>query len=78
MSLNVTPSYVTLSIAICHEVMGMAAMIFAFRMLSFMPAFSLSSFTFIKRLFSFSPWRHFLFPFLSFLYHEGPHFNNVV
>ena len=36
----------------CHEVMGLDAMIFVFWMLSFKPAFSLSSFTFIKRLFS--------------------------
>ena len=34
------------------EVMGTDAMILVFRMLSFKPAFSLSSFTFIKRLFS--------------------------
>ena len=34
--------------------MGPDAMILVFRMLSFMPAFSLSFFTFIKRLFSFS------------------------
>ena len=38
--------------SICHEVMGLDAMIFIFWMLSFKPAFSLSSFTFIKRLFS--------------------------
>ena len=37
---------------ICHEVMGPDAMILAFWMLSFKPTFSLSSFTFIKRLFS--------------------------
>ena len=37
---------------ICHEVIGLDAMIFVFWMLSFKPAFSLSSFTFIKRLFS--------------------------
>ena len=46
---------VTISIAspsICHEVMGVDVMIFVFWMLSFKPAFSLSSFTFIKRLFS--------------------------
>ena len=36
----------------CHEVMGPDAMIFVFWMLSFKPTFSLSSFTFIKRLFS--------------------------
>ena len=46
---------VTVSIVspfICHEVMGPDAMIFVFSLLSFKPAFSLSSFTFIKRLFS--------------------------
>ena len=36
---------------ICHEVMGPDAMISVFWMLSFKPNFSLSSFTFIKRLF---------------------------
>ena len=36
----------------CHEVMGQDAMILVFWMLSFKPTFSLSSFTFIKRLFS--------------------------
>ena len=35
-----------------HEVMGPDAMILVFWMLSFKPAFSLCSFTFIKRLFS--------------------------
>ena len=46
---------VTVSIvypSICHEVMGPDAMILVFWMLSFNPAFSLSSFTFTKRLFS--------------------------
>ena len=46
---------VTVSIgspSICYEVMGPDAMIFIFWMLSFKPAFLLSSFTFIKRLFS--------------------------
>ena len=38
--------------SIHHEVMGLDAMIFIFWMLSFKPAFSLSSFTFIKRFFS--------------------------
>ena len=38
--------------SICHEVMGLYAMIFVFWMLSFKPTFSLLSFTFIKRLFS--------------------------
>ena len=40
------------SSSICHEVMGLDVMILVFWMLSFKPAFSLSSFTFIKRLFS--------------------------
>ena len=44
-SIDVSPS-------ICHEVMGPDAKIIVFRMLSFKPAFSLSSFTFIKTLFS--------------------------
>ena len=47
---SVTVSFV--SPPICHEVMGLDAMIFVFWMLSFKPTFSLSSFTFIKRLFS--------------------------
>ena len=38
--------------SISHEVMELDAMIFVFRMLSFKPTFPLSSFTFIKRLFS--------------------------
>ena len=37
---------------IFHEVMGQVAMILVFWMVSFNPAFSISSFTFIKRLFS--------------------------
>ena len=41
----------TFSPSICHEVMGPDAMILVFWMLSFKPGFSLSSFTFIKRLF---------------------------
>ena len=45
----------TVSPSICHEMMGPDAMIFVFWMLSFKPAFSLSSFIFIKRLFS-SSW----------------------
>ena len=36
----------------CHEVMGPDTMILAFWVLSFKPTFSLSSFTFIRRLFS--------------------------
>ena len=43
---------VTVYPSICHEVLGLDAMIFVFWMLSFKPSFSLSSFTFIKRLFS--------------------------
>ena len=44
----------TVSPSICHEAMGPDAMILVFWMLSFKPPFSLFSFTFIKRLFSFS------------------------
>ena len=46
---------VTVSIfspSICHEVMGPDAMLLDFWILSFKPTFPLSSFTFIKRLFS--------------------------
>ena len=42
----------TFSPSISHKVMGPDAKILAFRMLHFKPAFSLSSFIFIKRLFS--------------------------
>ena len=42
----------TVSPFISHEVMGPDAMILVFWMMSFKPTFSLSSFTFIKRLFS--------------------------
>ena len=38
--------------SICHEMIGTDAMIFIFWMLSFKPAFTLSSFTLIKSLFS--------------------------
>ena len=41
----------TVSPSISHEVMGLDAMILVFWMLSFKPTFSLSSFTFIRRLF---------------------------
>ena len=57
-SVNLEPKKiksVTVSIvspSICHEVMGPDAVILVFWMLSFKPVFSLSSFTFIKRLFS--------------------------
>ena len=42
----------TISPSICHEVMGLGAMILVFWMLCLKPDFSLSSFTLIKRLFS--------------------------
>ena len=42
----------TVSPSIFHEVMGLDDMIFIFWRLSFKPTFLLSSFTFIKRLFS--------------------------
>ena len=42
----------TVSTSICHEVMGPDATILVFWMLSFKATFSLSSFTFIKQLFS--------------------------
>ena len=47
---SVTVSIVSPSI--CHRVLGLDAMILVFWMLGFKPAFSLSSFTLIKRLFS--------------------------
>ena len=43
---------VTVSTCICYEVIGLDATILLFWMLSFKPTFSLSSFTFVKRLFS--------------------------
>ena len=43
----------TFSPSICHEAMGPDAMSLIFWMLSFQPAFLLSCFTFIKRLFKF-------------------------
>ena len=45
-------TFPTFSPSICHEVMGLGAMILVFWMLSFKPIFSLSSFTLIKTLFS--------------------------
>ena len=53
----------TVSPSISHEVMGPDAMIFVFRMLSFKPTFSLSSFTFIKRLLGSVKSRNKLFAF---------------
>ena len=46
---SVTVSIVALSV--CHEVIGADAVVLVFWMLSFKPAFSLFSFTFIKRFF---------------------------
>ena len=42
----------TFSPSICHQVIGLDSVIFIFLILSFKPAFSLSSFTLIKRPFS--------------------------
>ena len=42
----------TVSPSVCHEVIGPEGMILVFRMLSFKPTFPLSSFTFMRRLFS--------------------------
>ena len=47
--------FVTVSIvspSICHEVMRLDSMLFSFQMLTFKPAFSLFSLTFIRKLFS--------------------------
>ena len=44
----------TVSPSICHEVMGPDTLILVFWMLNFKPTFSLSSFTSIERLFSYS------------------------
>ena len=44
----------TFSPSICHQMMGPDSMISVFWMLSFKPAFSVFSFTLIKRLFSYS------------------------
>ena len=43
----------TFSLSICHEVMGLDAMILVFWLLSIRPAFSLPCLKYIKRLFSF-------------------------
>ena len=48
LQIQVTP----FSPSVCHEVMGPDTKILVFWMLSFKPAFSLSTFTFIKSLFS--------------------------
>ena len=49
---NFSPSLSPVSPSLSHEVMRPDAMILVFWMLSFKPTFSLSYFTFIKRLFS--------------------------
>ena len=50
---KIKPATVSIvALSICHEVMGPDTMILVFWMLSFKPAFSFSSFTLIKRLFS--------------------------
>ena len=50
---KITSATVSLiSPSICHEVMAPGAIILVFWMLSFQPAFSLSSITFIKRLYN--------------------------
>jgi len=54
----------TFSPYICHGVMGEDAMILVFLMLSFKPAFSLSSFALLKRL---SPFRVVSFAYLRWL-----------
>ena len=79
----------TVSPSICHEVMGLDAMILVFWTLSFQPTFSLSSFTFIKRLFSSSSisaigwwhlciWGHWYFSWQSWfqlMLHTVKHFS---
>ena len=48
------PPKITVSSSISHEVMGQDAISLVFWMFSFKPAFSLSPFTFIKKLFNYS------------------------
>ena len=47
-----TTEQLSLTSLTCHEVMELDAIVFVFWMLSFKPAFSLSSLTLVKRLFS--------------------------
>ena len=49
---NKVSHYFIVSPSVCHEMMGLDAKIFVFLMLSFKPAFSCSSFSFIRKLFS--------------------------
>ena len=59
----------TFSPSICHEVMGLdAMMIFSFWMLSFKPAFPLSSFNLIKRLFGSSSLSAIRVAYLMFIF----------
>ena len=73
---SVTASIV--SPCICHEVMGPDAMILVFWILSFKPAFSLSSFTFChKRLCHLHIWGYWYFPLQSrfqLVLHSVQHF----
>ena len=78
--------------SICHEVMGLDAMILVLWMLSFKPAFLLSSFTFLKRLFSSSLlsikglchlhiWSYWYFSWKSWfqlVLHPAQHFGYIV
>ena len=50
--INKVCHFFIISQSICHTVIGLDAMIWAFWMLSFRPAFPFSSFTFVKRLFT--------------------------
>ena len=73
----------TVSPSISHEVMGLDAMIFVFWMLSFKPTFSLSTFTFIRRLFSSSSLSALVsskqWKFCTFLvFHDITHFGWVL
>jgi len=71
----------TVSPSTSHEVMGPDAMIFVFWMLSFKPTFSLSTFTFIKRLFSsssLSAIRVVLSAYLRLLQHSNSIFLQII
>ena len=76
---------VTVSIvfpSICHEVMGPDAMILVFWILSFKPAFSLSSFTFChKRLCHLHIWGYWYFPLQSWfqlVLHPVPYLPGII
>ena len=57
---------------ICHEVMGPDTMSLGFWMLRFKPDSSLSSSTFIKRLFSSSSFSSFFYIYISIFFVDGP------